>query len=390
MLVPKGAIGGMQFGEGNSIYYSDQSPNTHLLQRVTPSDSHYKFFERASVADLNLIPHGAGVTNYAPARIAQPLNCSAVAKELGRHQDHDDDPSGFSPPGNSVSSFVSTPTNMARARISSQKQTNSTGYVTKRQCVINTTKMLFGIFSQNPVFKLFSRDGSSNNITAQKDDDKSDSELGLELKLKPDPVNSLQTPADILNLLNLKSETPVTLNLKKTGSAADVKVQSGYLNSPEAAPDSSAIRQQSAVLPEAAPVRFTARLTGPESGARTEPYKRATSNLLAHKFKVVFSMLAVSLIMSNQPVANATVANASLEEQRDQMDKFLGDVLDKQIENYSQCSDCLKRSRACQDCRFHNSQRSLREMQDTALIWKNMKVIQDPNFPNVKSRKVMP
>ena len=71
------------------------------------------------------------------------------------------------------------------------------------------------------------------------------------------------------------------------------------------------------------------------------------------------------------------------------MDRFLGDVLDKQIENYSQCSDCLKRSRACQDCRFHNSQRSLREVEETALIWKNMKVIQDPNFPNVKSRKVI-
>ena len=94
LLVCKGAIGGMRFGEGNSIYYSDQSPNAHLLQRVSTSGSHYKFFERATIEDLNLVPHGAEVTNYAPARIAQPLNCSAVAKELRRREDHDDEPQG--------------------------------------------------------------------------------------------------------------------------------------------------------------------------------------------------------------------------------------------------------------------------------------------------------
>ena len=133
-------------------------------------------------------------------------------------------------------------------------------------------------------------------------------------------MNSLQTAAEILDPVNLNLVTPVTLNLE-TGStclapAADDTVQPGYLNLPA---DSSAIRpdELSAVLPEA-PASFTARLTGPESACRKEPYKRATSNLLARKFKVVFSMLAVSLIMSNQPVANA-----SLEEQKDQMDRFL-------------------------------------------------------------------
>ena len=258
--------------------------------------------------------------------------------------------------------------------------------------------MLFGIFNRNPVFKMFRADGPSD-LTVQKESKSDFSDLDLESQ-KPDPVNlnsmnlnSLPPAAEKPDPVNLN---PVTLNLE-TGStslppAADDTAQPGYLNLP--ADDSSAIRPETtAVLPPAppapvmsaeAPVTFSARLTGPKSASRKVPYKRATTNLLARKFKVVFSMLAASLIMTNQPVVNA-----SLEEQKDQMNRFLGDVLDKEIENYSQCSDCQKRSRSCQDCRFHNSQRSLKEVEETERIWANMSVIQDPSHPNDKSRKAI-
>ena len=81
--------------------------------------------------------------------------------------------------------------------------------------------------------------------------------------------------------------------------------------------------------------------------------------------------------------------NHSLDEQREAMNRFLGDTLDKEIESYSQCSDCQRRSRSCNDCRFHNSQRSLKEVEETAKIWSNMTLIQNPEFPHDSNKKVI-
>ena len=132
--------------------------------------------------------------------------------------------------------------------MSSQNQINSTGYVTKRKSFVDTTKMLFSIFSQNPIINFF-RDGGSN-LSALKDVDGSDSEkdvdesnsendevpnnsgFGPKLKLESDPVIGLQTPADILSPAKSKSETlALHLNLRKTGSATDTRAQPGHLNS---------------------------------------------------------------------------------------------------------------------------------------------------------------
>ena len=53
------------------------------------------------------------------------------------------------------------------------------------------------------------------------------------------------------------------------------------------------------------------------------------------------------------------------------------------------CKECTRRSRSCQDCKFHNSQRSIKEIQETGLLWDNMSIIQNPFYPNDKTKKVI-
>ena len=69
------------------------------------------------------------------------------------------------------------------------------------------------------------------------------------------------------------------------------------------------------------------------------------------------------------------------------MYKFIGDCLDKEIESYSMCKECPRRIRGCTDCKIHNSQRSIKEIQETATLWENMGMIQNPLFPRNKKRK---
>ena len=71
---------------------------------------------------------------------------------------------------------------------------------------------------------------------------------------------------------------------------------------------------------------FSSRLNGPKSADIKVAYRKATTNLVARKFNLVLSMIATSFIMQNQPVFNH-----SLEEQRDQMNRFLGDTLEKEL-----------------------------------------------------------
>ena len=71
------------------------------------------------------------------------------------------------------------------------------------------------------------------------------------------------------------------------------------------------------------------------------------------------------------------------------MDKFLGDCLDKEIESYSMCMECTRRSRGCTDCKFHNSQRSIKEIQEMATLWETMTIIQNPLFPQNNEMKVI-
>ena len=162
LLVCKGAIGGEKLGEGNSIYYSDNTPNAHLLKSVSNSGSHYKFFQKPSQGDLNLLPHGAQVTNHFPARVVNPLSCSAVAIELTKRNDYDNDHNGKRPPGTSVSYFTSSPAS-ALTLSQSTVQTNSTGFVLKkRPCLTQTAAMSFEIFSNNKFIKMFVPDGVSD------------------------------------------------------------------------------------------------------------------------------------------------------------------------------------------------------------------------------------
>ena len=134
-------MGGERFGEGNSIYYSDSTPNAHLLKSVSNSGSHYQFFQKPSQEDLNLLPTGVRVTNHFPARVVNPLNCSAVATELRKRNDYDDDHSGNRAPGTSVSSFTSSPASA-----------NSTGFVPKkRSCLTELSKCSFQMVSVIPL-----------------------------------------------------------------------------------------------------------------------------------------------------------------------------------------------------------------------------------------------
>ena len=85
-----------------------------------------------------------------------------------------------------------------------------------------------------------------------------------------------------------------------------------------------------------------------------------------------------------------SISNHSLEKQKEAMDKFIGDSMDKSTESYMMCRDCTRRSRAYQDCKFHNSQRSIKEIEETALLWENMSLIQNPQHPlNPKMKVVM-
>ena len=115
-----------------------------------------------------------------------------------------------------------------------------------------------------------------------------------------------------------------------------------------------------------------------------KPYSRSTTNLISRKANSILMMIAASFIMQNQPILNHT-----LEKQKEAMDKFIGDSLDKTIESYSMCRDCTRRSRACQDCKFHNSQRSIKEIEETALFWENMTLIKNPQHPQNPKMKVV-
>ena len=90
-------------------------------------------------------------------------------------------------------------------------------------------------------------------------------------------------------------------------------------------------------------------------------------------------MIAASFLMQHQPILNHT-----LEKQKEAMDEFIGDSMDKSIESYSMCRDCTRRSRACQ------VQCSIKEIEETALLWENMSLIQNPQHPlNPKMKVVM-
>ena len=95
-------------------------------------------------------------------------------------------------------------------------------------------------------------------------------------------------------------------------------------------------------------------------------------------------MIAASFLMQHQPILNHT-----LEKQKEAMDKFIGNSLDKTIESYLMCHDCTRGSRACQDCKFQNSQRSIKEIEETALLWENMTLIQNPQPPQNPKMKVV-
>ena len=91
-----------------------------------------------------------------------PLSCSAMAKELRKRDEHDDDHRGNRPPGTLVSNFSSTPQGPLPPSQTNVQNTNSTGFVPKkRSCLTETAAMLFDVFSNNTVVKMFLPDGSA-------------------------------------------------------------------------------------------------------------------------------------------------------------------------------------------------------------------------------------
>ena len=116
------------------------------------------------------------------------------------------------------------------------------------------------------------------------------------------------------------------------------------------------------------------------SKSRSAKLSLSTTGLLSRKVGQMMMILACGFLMRNQPIFTQTN-----ETNRESMDRFLGDVLDKEIESYSLCKECTRRSRSCQDCKFHNSQRSIKEIQETELLWDNMSIIQNPFYPNDKT-----
>ena len=60
------------------------------------------------------------------------------------------------------------------------------------------------------------------------------------------------------------------------------------------------------------------------------------------------------------------------------MEKLLGDTFDKSLQGYNLCEDCLRRAKACEGCKWANSQKSLKEIEDAEKLWKTMSIIQNP------------
>ena len=93
----KGSIGGMKFGEANSIYYSD-SQHANLLRNCEFQNSTFHFKNVPSREDMELVPRSANVSQTLAARITNHLSCSSIMDKLTRRRDDDYDP-GSGVPG---------------------------------------------------------------------------------------------------------------------------------------------------------------------------------------------------------------------------------------------------------------------------------------------------
>ena len=69
-------------------------------------------------------------------------------------------------------------------------------------------------------------------------------------------------------------------------------------------------------------------------------------------FKYILTLMSFTALISDPRVYNVT------ETPKDIIERILGDVQDKRIMTFEQCTDCRKRSLECARCKFQNSQLS--------------------------------
>ena len=71
------------------------------------------------------------------------------------------------------------------------------------------------------------------------------------------------------------------------------------------------------------------------------------------------------------------------------MKELLGDTFDKCLQGYDLFEDCLRRAKACEGCKWANSQKSLKEIEDAEKLWKTMTIIQNPLLPHDSEMRVI-
>ena len=83
-----------------------------------------------------------------------------MMKEIQRRDDEDDEHKGDNPKASNFSSTLQSAPSQSQPPA---QTSNSTGFVPKkRSCISETAAMLFDVFSNNTVVKMFLREGSAN------------------------------------------------------------------------------------------------------------------------------------------------------------------------------------------------------------------------------------
>ena len=145
------SIGGMKFGEANSIYYSDSQP-ANLLRNCEFQNSTFHFKNVPSREDMELVPRSANVSQTLAARITNPLSCSSIMDKLTRRRDDDYDPGSGGPgasnymPAQPIQS-VNVQTAVQSKQVNTQN--SSDGYTKKSKISLKDVAVL--VFNLNKI-----------------------------------------------------------------------------------------------------------------------------------------------------------------------------------------------------------------------------------------------
>lgn len=91
-------------------------------------------------------------------------------------------------------------------------------------------------------------------------------------------------------------------------------------------------------------------------------------------FMFFCTILATSSIIMNP----AKLYSSQEDTPKDIIEKLLGDMDSRRVQNFGICKDCARRSKACSQCKWLNSQLSLEEIREIKVLSDNLRVLPDP------------